>query len=59
MAYIGTTGRKLQQGTPELPNPASFEPAVPVEEAQAQTFAAQAPMSAPGAARTENRLFAV
>lgn len=49
MGYFGTTGRKLQQGPPELPNPASSDPAIPVEEARAQEFAAQAPMSAPGA----------
>ena len=47
MSYMGTnTGRKLQQGPIGLPTPESFMPAVPAET---ESFAAQAPMEAPGA----------
>jgi len=47
MSHLGTnSGRKLQQGPPDLPTPESFMPAVPVET---EDYAAQAPMTAPGA----------
>ena len=47
MSYMGTnSGRKLQQGPPDLPTPESFMPAVPAET---ESYSAEAPMAAPGA----------
>ena len=46
MSHLETNGgRKLQQGPIGLPTPESFMPAVPAET---ESYAAQAPMEAPG-----------